>query len=358
MEELYQSRYTGPEIDRRLGLMAGNFLWIKWSTAFPVVEMLDEPAPYIGIYTGENSIPPDDPAEYKWYPNKGADGLTGPVGPQGPQGPQGETGPQGPQGETGPQGPQGEQGPKGSTGDTGPQGPKGDTGTGLDILGTYDTVGALEAAVTTPAQGDCYNVGTAAPYTIYMWDTTEPPGAWIPQGQLQGPEGPQGPQGEAGPQGEQGPQGGQGVQGLQGEQGPQGPQGPQGGPGPAGDDGAPGPNEITTATTTNITGLLKGNGTTVEAAVVNTDYAPAAIALTGTLLSTGWTGGVQTVSITGVTAASNGTIGLPTTATAGQRTAARAAQLALTGQAAGAITVTADGTVPTIDIPIAVLVMG
>lgn len=83
MEELYQSRYTGPEIDRRLGLMAGNFLWIKWSATFPVVEMLDEPGPYIGIYTGEADDPPEDPAEYKWYLNKGDTGAAGADGVSG-----------------------------------------------------------------------------------------------------------------------------------------------------------------------------------------------------------------------------------------------------------------------------------
>ena len=46
--------------------------------------------------------------------------------------------------------------------------------------------------------------------------------------------------------------------------------------GPAGQDGqdgAPGPNQVTTNTTTNITGLLKGDGSTVSAATPGTDYA-------------------------------------------------------------------------------------
>ena len=57
--------------------------------------------------------------------------------------------------------------------------------------------------------------------------------------------------------------------------GPQGPQGPQGAQGPAGADGSPGspgPNEVSTSTASNISGLLKGNGTTVEAAQAGTDY--------------------------------------------------------------------------------------
>lgn len=146
--------------------------------------------------------------------------------------PQGEQGPQGPQGEVGPQGPEG------------PQGPKGDTGTGLDILGTYASLEELQGAVQSPSQGDMYNVGTIAPYTIYMWDTTDGAGAWESQGQLQGPRGEQGPQGDPGPQGIQGPQGETGPKGEtgpQGEQGPQGPAGQDGAQGPAGQDGAQGP---------------------------------------------------------------------------------------------------------------------
>lgn len=160
--------------------------------------------------------------------------LQGMPGKDGAQGPPGKsftyddftpeqlaelTGPEGPQGPRGPQGPQGV------------QGPKGDAGTGLDILGTYTSVEALQSAVTTPKQGDMYNVGETAPYNVYMWDTTNG-GEWLNQGQLQGAKGEQGPQGIQGPIG---PQGEQGVQGPQGEQGVQGPQGPQGklGKGPA-----------------------------------------------------------------------------------------------------------------------------
>lgn len=128
----------------------------------------------------------------------------------------------------------------------GPQGQKGDPGTGLDIKGTYPTLLQLEANVPSPSQGDMYNVGTAAPYTIYMWDTTETPG-WKSQGQLQGPAGPEGPAGEDGKDGQdgatgpEGPQGPQGEKGEKGDTGPQGPQGPKGDTGAAGPQGEPGP---------------------------------------------------------------------------------------------------------------------
>ena len=67
--------------------------------------------------------------------------------------------------------------------------------------------------------------------------------------------------------------------------GPVGPAGPQG---EAGADGAPGPNEVSTNTATNITGLLKGNGANVLAAVAGTDFATAGIADSGGSASTGY----------------------------------------------------------------------
>ena len=112
-------------------------------------------------------------------------------------------------------------------GEQGIQGVKGDTGKGFTILGTYATVEALAAAVTDAEQGDYYNVGTEAPYHIYMWDDAE---GWQDQGQLQGPTG------------------------AQGEPGPSG------------------PNMVTAETETTLTGLLKGDGTSVSAAEAGTDY--------------------------------------------------------------------------------------
>lgn len=253
---------------------------------------------------------------------QGEKGETGATGPQGPKGDTGETGPQGEKGDTGAQGPQGPkgdtgetgpQGPKGDTGEQGPQGPKGDTGTGLDIKGTYDSVELLEAAVQSPQQGDMYNVGASAPYTIYMWDETSGTGDWVSQGQLQGAKGdtgPQGPQGEPGTPGAQGPAGADGQPGEDGGyytpsvdasgnlswagskadmpavsgtniRGPQGPAGADGAPGaqgPAGQDGAPGAkgeqgpqgpaganatingvNSLTLTTTGGITGSQSGS---------------------------------------------------------------------------------------------------
>lgn len=78
-------------------------------------------------------------------------------------------------------------------GDKGEKGDKGDTGTGLTILGTYATLSALQAAVTNPNVGDMYNVGSSAPYNIYLWDGA----TWKDQGQLQGAKGDKGDPGTA-----------------------------------------------------------------------------------------------------------------------------------------------------------------
>ena len=107
-------------------------------------------------------------------------------------------------------------GSKGSKGDTGKTGDKGETGTGLDIKGTYATLDALEAAITSPAQGDMYNVGTAAPYNIYMWDETVVPHGWVDQGQLQGAKGEKGETGATGAAGKDGKDGLNGTNGKDG----------------------------------------------------------------------------------------------------------------------------------------------
>ena len=99
----------------------------------------------------------------------------------------------------------------------GPQGVQGEQGRGFTILGYYDTLAILQSSVLAPNGGDAYGVGTAPPYEIYIWDAVN--GQWKPNGKLSGP------------------------------------------------------NEVTTSTATNLTGLLKGNGTSVVAATAGTDYA-------------------------------------------------------------------------------------
>ena len=160
---------------------------------------------------------------------------------------------------------------------------KGDAGHGLDIQGTYGSLTLLEANVTAAEQGDIYQVGTAAPYTLYMWDTTVGAGRWVSLGKLQGPQGEKGDTGAyftpavsaegfltwTNNGGLTNPASAN-IKGPKGDKGEQGEQGPKGDKGEPGDTG---PNEVTSSTATNLTGLLKGNGTNVEAAVPEVDYA-------------------------------------------------------------------------------------
>ena len=160
-------------------------------------------------------------------PIRGEIGLTGPEGPRGLTGETGATGAQGQQGEKGDTGngiantvlnddytltitftdgttyktPS----IRGATGAQGQKGEKGETGSGFKVLGYYATESALSSAVTNPAAGDAYGIGTAEPYDIYIWDGVNR--KWVNNGALQGAKGDQGIQGEQGIQGIQGPAG-------------------------------------------------------------------------------------------------------------------------------------------------------
>lgn len=90
---------------------------------------------------------------------------------------------------------------RGATGPQGKQGEKGETGSGFKVLGYYATESAL-SAVTNPAAGDAYGIGTSDPYDIYIWDGVNH--EWVNNGVLQGA---QGIQGEPGVPGIQGPAG-------------------------------------------------------------------------------------------------------------------------------------------------------
>ena len=80
-----------------------------------------------------------------------------------------------------------------------------------------------------------------------------------------------------------------------------------------------------------------------------------------TLFASNWTGAsapyTYTLAVTGVTASSNGSLRIAQSMTDEQFTAWSAAQPRVTAQAAGTLTVKAAGTVPTIDIPVEVLIV-
>lgn len=52
----------------------------------------------------------------------------------------------------------------------------------LPVLGRYDSLDALQAAVTAPAQGDMYEVGIAPPYQVYIYVTSQ---GWVDTGLTQ-----------------------------------------------------------------------------------------------------------------------------------------------------------------------------
>ena len=80
-------------------------------------------------------------------------------------------------------------------------------------------------------------------------------------------------------------------------------------------------------------------------------------AVTVTLSSSGWTSGQQTVAVSGLGAVQDGFAQIAQSATDAQRTAARDAVLSITGQTANQLTISADGEIPTVDIPITVVLL-
>lgn len=340
---------------------------------------------------------------------KGETGATGAQGPKGLQGAAGETGPQGPAGATGPTGPQGPQGIQGETGPKGAKGDKGDSGESFKVLGLYETIGKLQAAHPTGAEGNAWAVGTSDSNVIYVWDTDL--SAWINVGPLMGPQGPQGetgpqgpqgetgprgprgetgpqgiqgergpegaagatgpqgPQGEVGPQGPQGPkgeQGPQGIQGPQGEQGIQGIQGPQGEQGPKGDKGANGKDGLTTK----VNGKEQVGG---EITLEPSDLGAAAQTdlnnhtgdgtvhhqihqYTVTLTAVGWNSSTkrQTVSVTGVTDTYPVIVSYPPgSANKANKEALMDAEVEAISQAAGTVTFEC-GTIPSSNLTVLV----
>lgn len=129
-------------------------------------------------------------------------------------------------------------------------------------------VGQVDSAVNLPKKadyevwpfdyGDAFAVGTAPPYTFYIW--TRAFGAfledhWFNVGQLSIP-GPVGPQGPEGPTGRDGPIGPVGPQGKDGPVGPQGPEGKQGIQGNTGATGAKGDSGVVYV----VLGVLSSSG--------------------------------------------------------------------------------------------------
>ena len=330
---------------------------------------------------------------------KGPKGDTGETGPQGPHGPQGEKGDTGPQGEKGDKGDAftysdftaaqlaslkgekgdtGPQGPKGDTGETGPkgeQGPAGQDGASYTINGLYSTLSDLQSAHPTGSAGDAWFVGTSDSNVVYQWDVDQ--AAWVNVGALKGPKGDTGQQGPKGDTGATGPKGPQGEKGEKGDTGQQGPKGDTGAAGSDGksayvsaqDGGYTGTEAQFNTDLAEVggkqdkitkSGILKGDGSGgVSSAVKGTDYAGPSVGVTVTLIASGWNANTktQTVSVAGVTATANGSMRIAQSATDEQFTALGVAKPRVTAQADGSITIKLAGTVPTIDIPVEVLIV-
>ena len=120
---------------------------------------------------------------------------------------------------------------------------------------------------------------------------------------------------------------------------------------PTGKTGPAGPSEISTDTATTLNGLLKGNGSTVQAAQSGVDYAAPATDTVVTASASAWSDNTITVSVTGVMADSKLEIGLSETATDEQYAAATAAQIRATGSGDGTVTLKAVAA-PSVDLPI------
>ena len=233
-------------------------------------------------------------------------------------------------------------------GPAGPQGDKGDPGDSYTVKGLYATLADLQAAHPTGSAGDAWFVGTAEDNVVYQWDVDQ--AAWVNVGALKGPQGETGATGAAGADGADGADGKSAYQSAK-------------------DGGYTGTEAqfntdlaAVSGKQARITasGLLKGDGAGgVTAAVKGTDYAGPSVSVSATLTAAGWDADAktQTVSVAGVTATANGSLRIAQSATDDQFTAWGAAQPRVSAQADGSITVKLAGTVPTIDIPVEVLIV-
>lgn len=84
----------------------------------------------------------------------------------------------------------------------------------------------------------------------------------------------------------------------------------------------------------------------------------ASAALNVTLSAGAWSNGLQTVSIEGLKADQNGIVSLPQNYTAAVYEAVVSAQLFISSQEDGALVFSCNGSVPQIDIPILVILLG
>lgn len=200
----------------------------------------------------------------------------------------------------------------------GPIGPQGEPGKGMTILGYYDSLGALQAAVQEPTVGDNYGVGTEAPYKIYTYDGVSR--TWKDNGTIQGPSGKDGEDGAPGKDGAPGdtwvpsvdPDTGDltweknsdtppSLVNIKGPQGEEGKQGKDGAEGPPGADGPAGPaGKDATINGKNVLTIQGGNNVKMNEAENTLTIGVAPAIKTVTLSSQKWVENSQTVEVEGV----------------------------------------------------------
>lgn len=112
----------------------------------------------------------------------------------------------------------------------------------------------------TAVPGDMYITGHYYADNTPLSEVQGPPGPTGPTG----PKGDTGNTGSTGPTGPKGDTGSTGATGPKGDKGDTGSTGATGPKGDKGDTGAAGPNNITTSTTTDGTGFIKGNGSVIS----------------------------------------------------------------------------------------------
>jgi len=92
---------------------------------------------------------------------------------------------------------------------------------------------------------------------------------------------------------------------------------------------------------------------------INPNNSGASHAEEATLLKGGWSSGMQTLMVKGVTPETNGVMGVAQNISDAQMEAAKAAEMYVCGQADGTVTVAAFGDAPTTqDIPVVIILMG
>lgn len=109
-------------------------------------------------------------------------------------------------------------------------------------------------------------------------------------------------------------------------------------------------------TTRKVNGKELSEDITITAADVGA--ASGSTSVNATLTARGWSSFKQTISVPNLGATQNGIVGLAQSATSTQRKSAREAGLNVVAQAAGSLTIEVDGYLPTVDIPITVILMG